>query len=185
MNPEAIQISAESTPNPDTLKFNVNKQLLPQGSVDITDKDKAQNSPLAKALYEINHVNGVHIGTNFITITKTSEAAWSELAEPCTDTLKKVLLDVSDPVGQVDVEAAKVSTDPIEIKIKQILDSEIRPAVAQDGGDIVFHGYKDGVVTLHLQGACSSCPSSVMTLKMGVENRLKTVIPEIKEVVQI
>jgi len=185
-----IQIGAQATPNPETLKFVVNRQFLLSGSLDFSRKELAKDSPLAKALFEIKDVRGVFIGTNFVTITKAPDTSWSELAKPCVDTLGSVLKSEQDPVGRLEAAASTGQVtggeeDPDVIKIKEVLDREIRPAVAADGGDIVFHGYKDGVLTLHLQGACSSCPSATLTLKMGVETRLKSLFPEIKEVVQI
>ena len=186
---EKIEIAAMATPNPETLKFVVNRELLPQGSMDFPNKETAKDSPLAKALFEIPEVQAVFIGTNFVTVTKSPETSWSTLAKPSIDVLTTVFGMESDAVGRLEKApqtAVSQTAESAEVqKIKEILDREIRPAVAADGGDIVFHGYKDGVLTLHLQGACSSCPSAMLTLRMGVETRLKSLIPEIKEVVQI
>jgi NFU1 iron-sulfur cluster scaffold homolog, mitochondrial len=179
---EDIQISAETTPNPNTLKFVVNRQLLKSGGVDFPDKEKAKGSPLAVKLFEVASVRGVFVGTNFITVTKSEDIPWKDLALNVTDLIRESLqsgLHVDEEI----IHEQK-DMDPIERKVRDILDREIRPAVAMDGGDILFKRYIDGVVTLHLRGSCSSCPSSVMTLKMGVENRLRSVIPEIKEVIQ-
>ncbi len=184
-----IQISAEVTPNPNTLKFNINKVLIESGSLNFTSRDQARGSVLAERLFDVENVIGVMVGRDFITITKQPTANWQVLVQPVTETLKSVLKS-SENVVQAPAEGgATVATagpgGEIERKIREVLDTEIRPAVAMDGGDILFHGYKDGVVTLHLQGSCSSCPSSIMTLKMGVENRLKALIPEVREVVQV
>ena len=184
-----IEISAEITPNPNTLKFNVNKTLIQSGSINFPDKEKAKGALLPSRLFEIQNVLGVMIGPNFITVTKNPESHWPELVPAVTETLKTLLSsnDVLFPQqAPADaVPAVNSANSEIERKIREVLDAEIRPAVAMDGGDITFYGYENGVVTLHLQGSCSSCPSSIMTLKMGVENRLKSLIPEVREVVQV
>ena len=189
MNPDEtrpIEVSAEVTPNPHTLKFNVNRTLLQAGSLNFPDRKNAKGSILVEKLFEIEGVIGVMVGTDFITITKAPAAQWQPLVEPVTSAIKTLLSSKQTLVA----EEAAASTGPgangeIERKIREVLDNEIRPAVAMDGGDITFYGYENGIVTLHLQGSCSSCPSSIMTLKMGVENRLKMLIPEVKEVIQI
>ncbi len=184
MSESKIEVSAQLTPNPNTLKFMVNKTLIEKGSVDFPVREKAKGSPLPEALFDISGVTGVFVGKDFVSVSKPQDVNWPALIEPITATIKKLLetdskwiADTIEPVVSHDSEVVQ--------KIKQILDEEIRPAVAMDGGDITFHGYENGIVTLYLQGACSSCPASTMTLKMGVENRLKEEIPEIKEVVQI
>ena len=186
MQPDTpIQITAEVTPNPNTLKFNVNKTLVESGSLNYPDKAKAKGVPLAEKLFEIPSVLGVMIGRDFITITKAPASDWKAVVPALTERIKSLLSskEVLFPQGaQTSVSGGDTE---IEKKIRQVLDDEIRPAVAMDGGDIIFQGYRDGVVTLYLQGSCSSCPSSIMTLKMGVENRLKSLIPEIREVVQV
>ena len=188
---QKIEIFAEVTPNPNTLKFNVNRRLLESGSVDFPDAGKAKHSPLASALFQITHVIGVLVGTDFITVTKAPSADWSALAPPVVEHIRRAL-NSDEKFASEDSHASsgsKSSSNPqdleIEKKIREILDNEIRPAVAMDGGDITFYGYENGVVTLHLQGSCSTCPSSIMTLKMGVENRLRSLIPQVKEVIQV
>lgn len=186
-NDQPIQISAEITPNPNTLKFNVDRTLVTSGTLNFPDKEKARGSALAEGLFAIENVLGVMVGHDWITVTKAPSAGWQDMAEPISKRLRelfesgKVLLPATQ--GQ-EASAGGDNTD-IERRIIDILDAEIRPAVNMDGGDITFHSYSNGVVTLHLQGSCSSCPSSIMTLKMGVENRLKSMIPEVREVVQI
>lgn len=184
-----MEITAEVTPNPHTLKFNVNKPLLESGSLNYTDREKAKESLLASKLFESDQILGVMIGTNFITVTKAPAAQWHNLVESVTATIKRLLSSAEQLFPQsatAEKSEGPVGTDTeIERKIREVLDNEIRPAVAMDGGDILFHGYENGIVTLHLQGSCSSCPSSIMTLKMGVENRLKSLIPEVREVVQV
>ena len=186
---ESIQITAEVTPNPNTLKFNVNRVLLDSGSLNFPDKAKAAGSALPEGLFGIENVLGVMIGRDFITVTKMPAVDWQNIAPAIANKIRamlasnEVLFTAQDK--QVAASSGGGANSEIEKKIREILDNEIRPAVAMDGGDITFYGYQDGVVTLHLQGSCSSCPSSIMTLKMGVENRLKQVIPQVKEVVQI
>jgi Fe-S cluster biogenesis protein NfuA len=185
----AVEISAEITPNPNTLKFNVNKTLLKSGSMNFQDKEKAKGALLPEKLFGIENVLGVMIGPSFITITKNPDAEWPSVVPAVTETLKSLLssdkvLFPEQALADEAQPANNAANSEIERKIREVLDNEIRPAVAMDGGDITFYGYEDGVVTLHLQGSCSSCPSSIMTLKMGVENRLKALIPEVREVVQ-
>ena len=187
-------ISAEVTPNPNTLKFNVNRTLVEAGSMNFPDAEKARGSFLPETLFGIQDVIGVMAGRDFITVTKRSASSWQAIVPAVTEKIKWALGE-GKPLfsaeggpafgGQAAAPAETVSGGDIEQKIREILDNEIRPAVAMDGGDITFCGYKDGVVILHLQGSCSSCPSSIMTLKMGVENRLKASIPEVREVVQV
>ena len=191
MTVELLEIAAEMTPNPNTLKFNVNRSLVETGSLNYTSLEQAKGSVLAQKLFEIENVIRVMVGRNFVTITKVPAANWQPMVEPVTKALRtllesgKALFPVGAAQNSPGGSPASANTSEVEAKIRQILDNEIRPAVAMDGGDITFHGYQDGVVTLHLQGSCSTCPSSIMTLKMGVENRLKSLIPEIREVVQV
>jgi Fe-S cluster biogenesis protein NfuA len=184
-----IEITAEVTPNPNTLKFNVSKTLLETGSVNFTDREKAKGAYLPEKLFEIENVLGVMVGTSFITVTKAPASNWKDLVQTLTEKIKEILSSdktlLPSGIAAVATASGPGANTEIERKIKEILDNEIRPAVAMDGGDIQFYGYQDGIVTLHLQGSCSSCPSSVMTLKMGVENRLKSLIPEVREVVQV
>ncbi len=187
-----FQINAEVTPNPNTLKFNVGRTLVPTGSLNFPDREKAKGVLLAETLFNIDNVIGVMIGGDFVTVTKRPESGWQTLAQPIIEALKKLLSsglvllpEGAEPASTVGADGHAGGNSEVERKIKEILDTEIRPAVAMDGGDITFYGYENGVVTLHLQGSCSHCPSSIMTLKMGVENRLKSLIPEIREVVQV
>ena len=192
METQNFMINAEVTPNPNTLKFNVGRTLVETGTLNFPDKEKAKGVLLAETLFNINNVLGVMVGHDFVTVTKRPESGWQTLAQPIIEALKKLLasgqaLLPSDikPSAAVGPDGHATGGGEIERRIKEILDSEIRPAVAMDGGDITFYGYENGVVTLHLQASCSHCPSSIMTLKMGVENRLKSLIPEIREVVQV
>ncbi len=186
MAENSVSISLEFTPNPNTLKFVVNRQFMDRGAANFTAANQTEKSPLAKKLFSISGVSAVMIGTTFVTITKSAEGDWDVLAEQVPDTIQSHLQSGA-PALSTEWQAPTSTGDETEIekKIKEILDNEIRPAVAMDGGDIVFARYDEGVVYLQLQGACSSCPSSIATLKMGVEARLKEVIPEVKEVVQV
>lgn len=188
---ETVQISLEFTPNPNTLKFVVNTRFMERGAANFLSLDQAQGkSPLAEALFKVPGVSAVMIGPNFITITKGTNGDWDIVAEQVPQTVENHLkgsLPVFSPnynPAQTTASTSKPEDQEIERKIREILDTEIRPAVAMDGGDITFGKYEDGVVYLSLQGACSSCPSSTATLKIGVETRLKELIPEVKEVVQ-
>ena len=186
-----FQINAEVTPNPNTLKFNVGRVLVESGSLNFPDKEKAKGVLLAESLFNIDNVLGVMVGTDFVTVTKRPESGWQTMAQPIIEKLKsllssgKALVPDGATASHGTAEGHAAGGGEVERKIREILDTEIRPAVAMDGGDITFYGYENGVVTLHLQGSCSHCPSSIMTLKMGVENRLKSLIPEIREVVQV
>ncbi len=183
---EKIQIRLEFTPNPTTLKFVVNRTLVEQGAANFTTKEKAKLSPLAAELLDIPGVAATLLGTNFVTVTKSPSGDWDVVAEEVPKTLER-FLESGKPVlsseWKPEDKATGNETD-IEKRIREVLDSEIRPAVAMDGGDIIFDKFEDGTAFLPLQGACSGCPSSTATLRMGVEVRLKELIPEIREVVQ-
>ena len=187
--PEPILVRLEFTPNPNTLKFVVNRDFMERGAANFTSVDQAEHSPLAQAVFKVVGVQAVLIGTNFITVTKSPDGSWDVLADDVPKTIETQLktgAPAFDKDWKFEVAApSSGSLSEVEQKIKTVLDNEIRPAVAMDGGDITFGKYEDGIVYLHLQGSCSSCPSSIATLRMGVETRLKEVVPEIKEVVQI
>ena len=189
MTKKHVQISASPTPNPNAVKFLPNMHFFESGTIEFqANHDNLDKSPMAKKLLDIEGIDIVMIGFNFISVTKSQEAEWEVLLEQIRDTIvghlendeQVIDLDYLDKVKAEKME----SSSEIEQKIKEILDSEIRPAIAMDGGDVEFKSFEDGIVTLHLQGACSTCPSSTMTLKMGIENRLKADIPEVVEVVQ-
>lgn len=186
MSENSVSISLEFTPNPNTLKFVVNRQFMERGAANFTNVSQTEKSPLAKRLFEIPGVAAVMIGTTFVTITKSAEGDWDVLADQVPEAVQSHLQSGKPALLETWAPPASTGNESdIEKKIKEILDNEIRPAVAMDGGDIVFGRYDDGIVYLQLQGACSSCPSSIATLKMGVEARLKETIPEVKEVVQV
>ena len=186
---DIIEIYTEYTPNPDSLKFVTNRHILPNYQLDFKTRELAENSALAKALYEIPFVNGVFIANNFVTITKKAEYEWFEISPELKDAIRKFLLSGQKPVDDVllpkDVQQAPAVTedsDP-ETKIKELLDKYVKPAVQGDGGHIEFKSFDKGIVTLSLQGSCSSCPSSTITLKSGIEGLLKRMVPEVEEVV--
>lgn len=177
-----INVYTESTPNPATMKFLVNKLLL-NGSVDYPTKESAETSPFAKELYKFNFVNGVFFASNFVTVTKTEDADWADIEPILKEFVKgatEAELRVKDVV--VDENTAFEGTET-EIKIQQILHDYVRPAVEQDGGAISYRSFENGIVTVELRGSCSGCPSSTYTLKAGIESLLKRMVPEVTEVV--
>jgi Fe-S cluster biogenesis protein NfuA len=182
-----VYVSLEFTPNPNTLKYSVNRELLAHGAANFTRKEEAdRRSPLASKLFAIEGIAGVMIGKNFVTVTKAENGDWESVHKNCSQLIEKHLSSgetvIEDEAGK---PAEPAGGTAIERKIREILDNEIRPAVAMDGGDITFEKYENGVVYLYLQGSCSGCPSSTMTLKMGIETRLREAIPEIREVVSV
>ena len=189
-NSNPVLVSLEFTPNPNTLKYIVNRSLLSQGAANFTSAEAAKNSsPLATRLFEVPGVVGVMVGRDFVTVTKGAGGDWETLNRMSTDIIKDHLgQELPVVTGEVST-GHTASTTPggseVENRIRQILDDQIRPAVAMDGGDITLDRYEDGVVYLQLQGSCSGCPSSTATLKMGIETRLKQAIPEVREVVSV
>ncbi|MBL6723197.1 MAG: NifU family protein [Candidatus Margulisbacteria bacterium] len=189
MSKKHVQLSASPTPNPNAVKFLPNMHFFESGTVEFQkSSDHMDESPMAKKLFEIDGIDIVMIGFNFISVTKSQAAQWESLLEPIRDCIVSHLENDELVINLEFVDAIKrkknESSSDIEVKIRQILDDEIRPAIAMDGGDVELRSFENGIVTLHLQGACSTCPSSTMTLKMGIENRLKSEIPEVVEVVQ-
>jgi len=182
-----VNISLEFTPNPNTLKFVVSHDLVPTSAVNFTESAHAEKSPLAKRLFEVQGVAAVMLGKNFVTVTKGENGVWDVIHKGSLEVLQSHFNDnlpILDPDFKLP-EPTQSSGSAEEEKIRQILDQEIRPAVAMDGGDIIFKKFENGIVYLHLQGSCHGCPSSLMTLKMGIENRLRETIPDIREVVAI
>ncbi|MEM7037153.1 MAG: NifU family protein [Bacteroidota bacterium] len=178
-------IHTEITPNPATLKFVAQKVLLARGSADFPNPDEAGDSPLAQKMFEFAFVKGVFIGYNFVSISKDEATQWEDVIPPIKDTLRAflnsgeaILLNQDDEVEAVPEE----EEDETVRRIKQLLDENIRPAVAMDGGDVIYESFVDGVVKLRLQGACSGCPSSTMTLKMGIEGLLTRMVPGVTTV---
>ena len=184
-----IKLTAMPTPNPNTIKFLVDKYFFERGSIDFPNSEKAEKSILAKEIFSIKGIAGLMIGTNFISITKEEDSGWDTVLEPSSSIIKDLLAQpdiilFEDELLEQLKQTNENESDSVK-KIKEILDSEIRPAIGMDGGDCEFIAYEDGILTLKLQGACSNCPSSVLTLKMGIENRLREDIEDLKEVVQI
>ncbi|WP_343564360.1 NifU family protein [Sphingobacterium sp.] len=177
-----INVYTESTPNPSTMKFLVNKLLI-NGSVDFPNKETAQDSPFATELFKFNFVNGVFFASNFVTITKTEDAEWEDIEALLKDFVKgAVESELAVKAVHQDTEINFEGTET-EVKIQQVLHDYVRPAVEQDGGAIHFKSFDEGVVTVELKGSCSGCPSSTITLKAGIEGLLKRMVPEVTEVV--
>lgn len=178
--PKNIHIYLESNPNPNSLKFVVNEMLIPDGlSFDFPDVESTENAPLAKELFSYPFVDRVFYMSNFVTVTKKEGFEWIEIQSTIKEHIKKFLesgrfiIEVQDeevPVSEEDSEAVK--------KIRTILDEYVRPAVEQDGGAITFHSFHEGILKVRLQGSCSGCPSSMITLKAGIENLFKRMMPE-------
>ena len=187
MEDSAVYVSLEFTPNPNTLKYSVNRKLLDKGAANFTKKEDAEKrSPLAFKLLNVAGISGVMIGKDFVTITKTEDGDWDHVHKTASDTIDQHLT-AGELVLDVDLAAgiSNQNATEIEKQIQKFLDDEIRPAVAMDGGDVTLDRFEDGVVYLYMQGACAGCPSSSMTLKMGIETKLRAAIPEVIEVVQI
>jgi Fe-S cluster biogenesis protein NfuA len=184
--PKNVQIYLESNPNPNSLKFVVNDILIPDGmSFDFPDAESATISPLAKELFDFPFVDRVFFAGNFVTVTKQEAIEWIEIQNTLKDHIKKYLeagkmvIDIKDDADDLPVEE---ETEAIK-KIKTILEEYIRPAVEQDGGAITYHSFQDGIVKVKLQGSCSGCPSSTITLKAGIENLFTRMMPgEVKSV---
>ncbi len=179
-------IQTEATPNPATLKFLPGRVVMPSGTADFPSSESAARSPLAQALFAGGGVEGVFLGSDFVTVTKSADQDW-HVVKPA---LLGAIMDHFTAGRPILAEGAAVATSAagagedsdIVVQIKELLDTRVRPAVAQDGGDIVFHSFEEGVVYLHMQGSCSGCPSSTATLKSGIENMLRHYIPEVVEV---
>jgi Fe-S cluster biogenesis protein NfuA len=178
-------IQTEQTPNPATLKFLPGRPVMTSGTANFTSEESARISPLAERLFSLPEVTGVFLGSDFVTVSKTDESDWyllkpailAAIMEHFTAGRPMLLADPAEgPTGNDEED------DEIVAQIKELLETRVRPAVAQDGGDITFYDFEDGVVYLHMQGSCSGCPSSTATLKAGIENMLRHYIPEVVEV---
>ncbi len=185
-----VMIYTESTPNPNTLKFVTNKALLLDDAVEFQSADETTDAPLAKALFDFEGVTNIFISNNFVTITKTEDLLWTEIMIPIKDFLKNYVDEGKIILAESFVKPTKTASNAIneddsdvDIRIKGALDKYVKPAVEMDGGNISFVKFEDGKLTLQLQGSCSGCPSSTVTLKQGIENLLKRFVPEVKEVV--
>lgn len=195
-----VIIYAESTPNPSSMKFVANQLLINDGATaQYLSKSETQGSPLAAKLFEFPFVKAVFLASNFVTVTKTDTVAWEEITLELRDFIRTYIADGNAVVTELPKQEVAVDNtfttkkevftehkapdNEIEVKIIEILEQYIRPAVEGDGGSITFRGYNDGIVTVQLRGACSGCPSSTVTLKAGIEGLLKRMIPDVKEVV--
>lgn len=187
-----ISIYTEMTPNPETMKFVANKLLYPGKSIDFQDESTAGPSPLAKELFSFPFIRSVFIASNFVTLTKTNDTEdWQDVIPTIKQFLKDYLENGGVVVNEEDVlkhkhEASNIvgaDDDDVVKRVKELLENYVKPAVEMDGGAIQFRSYNDGVVNLMLQGSCSGCPSSMVTLKAGIEGMMKRMIPEVKEVV--
>jgi Fe-S cluster biogenesis protein NfuA len=178
-------IQTETTPNPATLKFLPGQTVMDLGTADFPNADAAQTSPLARRIFATGGVTGVFLGNDFVTVTKEASVAWEHVKPAILGAIMEHYQS-GQPAIEGEAAAAHVAHDgpdgDIVRQIKELLDTRVRPAVAQDGGDITFHGFDRGVVYLHMKGACAGCPSSTLTLKMGIENLLRHYIPEVTEV---
>ncbi|HEV2264198.1 MAG TPA: NifU family protein [Stellaceae bacterium] len=175
-------IQTETTPNPATLKFLPGRAVMGDGTANFPDAASAQRSPLAKRLFGLPGVTGVFFGSDFITVAKTDDVDWLALKSQVLGAIMQHFTTGEPIVPDAPAAAAEEEGDEIVAQIKELLETRVRPAVAQDGGDIIFDHYADGVVYLHMQGSCSGCPSSTATLKAGIENMLRHYIPEVTEV---
>lgn len=182
MNPaELVTVYAEATPNPDSMKFVTSRNLIPNDSRDFRTKESATGNPLPEALFELPFVNGVFIMNNFISVTKNGDYEWFDLIPDLRNFFIEWLQEGKEIVGKPVTLSEEQETE-IEAKIKQLLEDHVRPAVEMDGGAIDFLSFKDGIVTVEMKGSCSGCPSSTMTLKAGIENLLKRMVPEVQAV---
>lgn len=177
-------IQTEETPNPNTMKFLPGQDVLGTGTAFFTDEENAKKSPLASALFTIEHVRAVFFGGDFITVTKAEGATWEVLKPMVLTTVMEHFTSGKPLIVDAVVKAASksdYSAEEQEIveQIKELIDTRVRPAVAMDGGDIVFHAFEDGIVKLEMHGSCAGCPSSTATLKQGIENMLKHYVPEV------
>ena len=181
-------IQTEPTPNPATLKFLPGREVMAEGTTDFADPEKAARSPLARRLFEVDGVMRVFFGNDFVTVTKAEGTEWHHLKPAVLGAIMEhftsgapLLSETADAASGDDEDYSEADAEIVST-IKELIETRVRPAVAQDGGDIIFQGYADGIVMLHMQGSCSGCPSSTATLKMGIENMLKHYVPEVIEV---
>ena len=184
-----VSIYTEMTPNPETMKFVANKLLYPGKSIDFPDESTAAPSPLAKELFAFPFIRSVFIASNFVTLSKTQDTDWDDVIPTVRDFLKqyleegKTVLNEDQIITKTDTNTVSADDSDVVVRIKELLENYVRPAVEMDGGAISFKGFDSGTVKLMLQGSCSGCPSSMITLKAGIEGMMKRMIPEVREVV--
>ncbi len=178
-----VTIYSEATPNPETMKFVANRMIFPLDSADFPDRQSAiDKSPLAAKLFEFNSVAGVFIMNNFVTVTKKPEIEWTDVVPILKEYIKAWLEEGRPIVTKTETVFDDNDSDSVR-KIKELLENHVKPAVEMDGGAISFKSFENGIVTVVMKGSCSGCPSSTMTLKAGIENLLKRMVPEVEEVV--
>ncbi len=181
-----FRMHAERTPNPNSIKWVLGQRLIEGTQTAHFDaKPTAQVSPLAARLFEVDGVTVVFVASNFVTVTKREDCEWQDLAQPIVDTIKTCIGAGESALGpDFQEQRAEADSEVVE-RIRNILEQQVRPAVAQDGGDIVFAGFRDGIVELYLHGSCSGCPSATITLKQGIEGLLMEAVPEVQGVVAL
>ncbi|MFT5507434.1 MAG: Fe-S cluster biogenesis protein NfuA [Hyphomicrobiaceae bacterium] len=180
-------IQTEATPNPSTLKFLPGRAVLSDGTADFRSLDEAERSPLAQSLFAVDGVAGVFLGSDFVAVSKTDEQEWQHMKPAILGSIMEHFMSGTETVASDGAnDAAGLNYDAEDEDtvqtIKELLDTRVRPAVAQDGGDITFHGFREGVVFLSMRGACAGCPSSTATLQGGIENLLRHFCPDVQEV---
>ncbi len=179
-------IQTERTPNPATLKFLPGCPVMESGTANFTDAGEARRSPLASDLFGLDGITGIFLGSDFITATKSDDKEWDLLKPQILGAIMDHFQSGKPVIEETDADTAETpetgAEDAVSAQIRELIDTRVRPAVAQDGGDIVYKGFEDGVVYLHMQGACAGCPSSTATLKHGIENMLRYYVPEVTEV---
>ncbi|MDJ0850785.1 MAG: NifU family protein [Myxococcota bacterium] len=181
-----FRMHAERTPNPNSIKWVLGRPIVEGGvSVHFDAAPASQVSPLAARLFEIDGVIVVFLAANFVTVTKRDDVEWTDLAQPIVDVLKEVLGGGGEPLGPAFDPGEATAASEVVARIRRVLDEEVRPAVAMDGGDVVFAAFREGIVEVYLQGSCSGCPSSSATLQHGIEARLREAIPEVQGVVAL
>ena len=180
-------IQTEDTPNPATLKFLPGREVMGTGTAEFSSEEAAAASPLAQRLFEVDGVTSIFLGADFITVAKREDKEWYLMKPAVLGVIMEHFVSGApvmreDGAGEQAGHAGGEEDSEVVSQIKELLDTRVRPAVAMDGGDITFEGFEEGVVWLHMRGACAGCPSSTATLKMGIENMLRHYIPEVREV---
>ena len=182
----ALRMHAERTPNPHSIKWVLGRPVVAVGTTAHFESAPGEDvSPLAEGLFGVDGVTIVFLAANFVTVTKREDLDWTDLAQPIVDVLRECLEGGRAALGPGFVMQQGSSEDEVVARIRRVLDEEVRPAVAMDGGDVVFAGFRDGVVEVRLQGSCSGCPSSSATLEHGIEARLRELVPEVQGVVAL
>ena len=183
MDPE-FRMHAERTPNPLSIKWVVNRPVSPSAA-NFREPVEADISPLAARLFAVAGVEGVFLASSFVTVTKREEIDWTDIAQPIVDAIKAFFASGEPALGPAFEASPDLPQGDVVDRIRRILEEEVRPAVAMDGGDVVFAGFRDGIVEVMLQGSCVGCPSSTATLRFGIEARLKEAVPEVTRVVSV